>query len=203
MSKDVRVDTIGRVMGIDPSTRNMGVTVIDVDLFVSRPFELMYGNTIYGDKCLYDIPAQFDDQEETGVAARSFGLARSLGFLIGLYQPDWIICEDNYLQVNPGTFKQLIQFVSLVTEQCRLHRKYVSYVLPNLAKGIVGANFKGTQKEDVRAGLLKYNWLNPGKVELALLDEHSVDAGVVGLWGAEQLAKRYGVYPNTGVTQSG
>lgn len=186
-------------MGIDPSTRNMGVTVIDVDLGVSKPFELKYGNTIYGDKCLFDIPPQYDDTDDTGVSARSFGLARSLGTLLELYKPDWVICEDNYLQHSPGTFKQLITFVCMVTEQCKLNGTHVSYVLPNLAKAIVGANFKGSEKADVREGLLKYSWLTPGDVAIDLLDEHSVDAGAVGLWGAEQLAKRYGVYPDEGV----
>lgn len=184
-----------RVMGIDPSTSNMGVFVIDVDIKVCRPFQLVYANTIYGDKTLFDIPPQFDDQSETGVAARSYGLARSLGTLIDIYEPDTGICEDNFLGASAKTFKQLIQFVGLVREAFNNRGVHLSYVLPNLAKDIVGANFKGTQKGDVHEGLLAYNWLEIGDYDLTLLDEHSVDAGAVTLFRCEQIADQHKVFP--------
>lgn len=184
-----------RVMGIDPSTQNMGVFVIDVDTKVCRPFKLVYANTIYGEKTLFDIPLQFDDQLETGVLARSYGLARALGTLVDIYEPDTGICEDNFLGASAKTFKQLIQFVSLVRETFNKHNVHLSYVLPNLAKDIVGANFRGTQKEDVHDGLIAYNWLDAGEIDLTVLDEHSVDAGAVTLFRCEQIANQYKVFP--------
>jgi Holliday junction resolvasome RuvABC endonuclease subunit len=180
----------------------MGVAVIDVNITTVKDFELRYGNTIYGSKVDYDIPPQYDDRDDTGVNARSYGLARSLGLLLDLYQPDWVMCEDNYLQHSPLTFKQLIMFVGMVTEQCRERNVYVSYVLPNLAKAIVGANFKGSEKEDVRKGVLDYKRLKPNDVAIESLDEHAIDATAVGLYGCELLAKRYGVLTHAGVSKS-
>jgi Holliday junction resolvasome RuvABC endonuclease subunit len=181
-------------MGIDPSPTNTGVFVVDVNIAEPAPFVMVYGNTLFGEKVLYDVPVQFDDTASTGVSARGFCLARSLGTLIEIYQPDVGICEDNYLGVSAGTFKQLIQFVGLVRESFNNNGVHLSYVLPNLAKAIVGANFKGSQKEDVRAGLLKYPLLDANGFDLSLLDEHSVDAGAVTLYRCEQIAKNYGVY---------
>lgn len=191
--KPPRVDVV-RIMGIDPSTSNMGVFVLDINLKERKPFELVYANTIYGAKVLFDIPPQFDDTASTSVAARSYCLARSLGELIDIYEPSVGICEDNFLGMSALTFKQLIQFVSLTREAFNTRGVHLSYVLPNLAKDIVGANFKGTQKEDVKKGLLEYKHLDWNGVDLNLSDEHTVDSGAVTLYRAEQLAKHYGVW---------
>ena len=206
MLKDfVKVPHVIRVVGIDPSTTNMGVCIIDVDLPQQTPFKLVYANTIKGDRCLYDIPVQFDDTHETGVLARSWALARALGNLLRIYSTDWDevkiisrsmtgICEDNFLGVSPGTFKQLIQFVSMVQEQFTDNEVHLSYVLPMLAKEVVGAAFKGTQKEDVKAGVLEYAWLDAGDCDLNLLDEHSIDATAVALFRCEIIGKQFEVF---------
>lgn len=205
-----KVPHVVRVMGIDPSTTNMGVTVIDVDISTRKPFQLVYCGTIYGDKVTYDVPEQYDDTAATGVMARSYCLARALGVLIDIYMIDWIdkaketlqevsqsltaIIEDNFLGMSALTFKQLIQFVSLADEEFVSRGIHVSKVLPNLAKDIVGANFRGTTKEDVRKGLLAYDWLNWGEVDLNLTDEHANDSGAVTLYRCEVLAKQWGVF---------
>lgn len=182
-----------RVMGIDPSTTNMGVWVVDVSLDESVPFKLIYGNTIYGDKVLYDVPVQFDDLSDTQILARTYCLSRSLGTLIELYKPDTGICEDNFMGMSPLTFKQLIQCVGQLREVFTAHGVHLSYVMPLHAKEIVDANFKGTTKADVKAGLLEYPWLDAGDLDLSAMDEHTVDAGAVTLYRCEQIAKHYGV----------
>lgn len=186
-------ETTLRVMGIDPSTTNLGVVVIDVSLTNPESFKLIYIGTLQGVKLIYDIPDQFDDTSGTGVGARSFALARALGVLIDVYEPDTGICEDNFLGVSALTFKQLVQVVSMVRESFTKRGKHLSYVLPNLAKAIVGANFRGTQKEDVKKGLIDYDWLDSNGFDLEKADEHSIDAGVVTLYRCEQIARDYGV----------
>jgi Holliday junction resolvasome RuvABC endonuclease subunit len=185
-----------RVMGIDPSTTNMGVWFVDVNIEKPEPFQLVYGNTIYGEKILYDVPVQFDDLASTRVMARSYCMGRSLGILIDTYKPDTAICEDNFLGMSALTFKQLIQCVGMLRETCTSRDVHLSMVLPNLAKAIVGVTGRGMTKDDVAQGLLNYTWLNPGDHDLALMDEHSVDAGAVTLYRCEVIAKHYGVFPD-------
>lgn len=198
-----------RVIGIDPSTTNMGVCIIDVDLTQQAPFKLVYADTIKGEKVLYDIPVQYDDTNETGVLARSFCLARALGMVLEIHSTIWDdfnvipapvsrtmtgICEDNFLGRSPGTFKQLIQFVSMVQEQFTKNEIHLSYVLPMLAKEVVSAAFRGTEKDDVRDGVLKYEWLDANGFDLSKLDEHSIDALAVALFRCEVMAESYGVF---------
>lgn len=187
-------NTTLRVMGIDPSTTNLGVAVIDICLTQPESFKLIHIGTLYGSKVIYDVPEQFDDTAGTGVSARSYCLARALGQLIDIYEPDTGICEDNFLGISALTFKQLVQVVSMVRESFNKRGVHLSYVLPNLAKAIVGANFKGTQKEDVKKGLISYDRLDANGFDLELSDEHSIDAGVVTLYRCEQIARDYGVY---------
>lgn len=210
MPKDlVRVPQWVRVVGIDPSTTNMGVCIIDVDLTQQTPFKLVYADTIKGEKVLYDIPIQYDDTGDTGVLARSFCLARALGMVLEIHATHWDefdmlaapwsrsmtgICEDNFLGRSPGTFKQLIQFVSMVQEQFTKNEIHLSYVTPMLAKEVVSAAFKGTEKEDVRDGVLKYEWLDAGDHDLSKLDEHSIDALAVALFRCEIMGESFGVF---------
>lgn len=183
-----------RVFGIDPSTQCMGVTVIDVNVKKQEPFKLLYMNTIFGEKNLYDIPTQFDDTAETGVMARSFGMMRATNILIQIFEPDTGICEDNYLGASPLTWKQLIQAVSLQHNAFADNNVHLSYVLPRLAKQIVGADFKGSTKEDVQKGVMEYHWLDAGDIDLSLADDHSADSVAIALWRCEQIARDYGVY---------
>ena len=116
MSYRVKPDSCIRVMSFDPSTTNLGISVFDVNVMVRKPFELIYSNTIYGEKVIEHVNPQFDDRAGTGVAARSYGLMRSVIKLVNIYEPDTAICEDNFLGVSPKTFKQLIQAVAQIRE---------------------------------------------------------------------------------------
>lgn len=186
-------DTI-RILGIDPGTTSMGVTIIDVNIFKIEKFKLRYVNTIFGDKVNYAVPEQFDDHDVTGVEARCYGLARSFKQLSELYLPDVVICEDNYLGASPDTFKQLIKCVNLLREFANKLDLHMSYVLPNLAKEIVGANFRGSTKEDVMHGIQSYAWLDSTGFDLSVLDDHSADSVAITLYRCEQLAKQYKVF---------
>lgn len=185
-----------RVFGEDPSTSCMGVFVVDVNIKKPEPFKLLYVNTIFGDKGLYDIPVQFDDTAGTGVMARSYAMMRSTNILVQIFEPDTAICEDNFLGMSPLTFKQLIQVVALQREAFTNNDVHLSMVLPRIAKQIVNADFPGSTKQDVLIGLMDYPWLDTGDIDLSLIDEHSADSGAITLYRCEQIAKHYGVYPD-------
>lgn len=182
-----------RVLGIDPSTTNMGVCVIDIPLVAGKKLQLRYVNTIQGEQVKYDIPKQFDDTNATSVLARSYGLSRALKEIINLYLPDVTICEDNFLGVSPGTFKQLIQAVSLLREACNNADKpcHLIYVLPNPAKETVGAYFSGSTKEDVKQGVLAYEDLDHCGIDLTDIDEHSSDSVAITLYQCEIIKKDF------------
>jgi len=172
----------------------MGVSVFDVNLVRPEPFKLLYMNTIHGDKLLYDIPVQFDDLASTKVFARSWAMARSIAMLIEVFEPDMGIGEDNFLGRSPGTFKQLIQLTEIIRKPFVDNDVHLSLVLPRLAKAVVGADFKGSDKKDVHIGLMKYPYLDANGIDISVVDEHSADSGAIGLWRCEKLARDHGVF---------
>ena len=207
MAKDLTVPQVLRVIAIDPSTTNMGVCIIDVDISQRTPFKLVYVNTIKGDRVLYDIPEQYDDTKDTGVLARCYGLARALAGIIDVYITEWVdkvnkfvkvcvtaIIEDNYLGRSPSTFKQLIQAVSMLQAPFIERGIHVSTVTPIPPKETVGVTEKGSDKADVHNGVMAYPHLDSTGFDLTVIDEHSSDATAIGLYRCEIIAKDYGVF---------
>jgi len=183
-----------RVISMDQSTSCMGVSVFDVNLMKPAPIKLLYMNTIFGDKLLYDIPAQFDDLASTKVLARSWAMSRSINMLLQVFEPDMGIGEDNFLGLSPETFKNLIKLTEILRAPFVENDVHLSLVLPRLAKSIVGADFKGSTKDDVRIGLMNYPYLDANGIDLSIVDEHSSDSGAIGLWRCEKLARDHGVF---------
>lgn len=183
-----------RVISMDQSTSCMGVSVFDVNLRKPEPIKLLYMNTIFGDKLLYDIPEQYNDLAGTKVLARSWAMARSINMLIQVFEPDMGIGEDNFLGLSPETFKNLIKLTEILRAPFINNGVHLSLVLPRLAKSIVGADFKGSTKDDVRIGLMNYPHLDANGIDLSIVDEHSSDSGAIGLWRCEKLARDHGVF---------
>lgn len=183
-----------RVISMDQSTSCTGVSVFDVNLRKPEPIKLLYMNTIFGDKLLYDIPDQYNDLAGTKVLARSWAMARSINMLIQVFEPDMGIGEDNFLGLSPETFKNLIKLTEILRSPFVENNVHLSLVLPRLAKAIVGADFKGSTKDDVRIGLMNYPYLDSNGIDLSIVDEHSSDSGAIGLWRCEKLARDHGVF---------
>lgn len=208
MVKDLTVPQVLRVIAIDPSTTNMGICIMDVDLSKRAPFKLVYVNTIKGDRVLYDIPDQYDDTiNGTGVLARCYGLARALAGIIDAYITTWAdklnkfvkvcvtaIIEDNYLGRSPGTFKQLIQAVAMLEMPFIERGVHVSTVTPIPPKETVGVTKKDSDKKDVHNGVMAYEHLDSEGFDLTVIDEHSSDATAICLYRCEIIAKGYGVF---------
>ncbi len=181
-----------RCIGTDPSTTNMGVAVIDINMIKAAPFELVHVNTIQGDKVDYHDISNYTSRPAT---ARGYGLAQSYKSLLEIYEPNAAITEDNFLGASADTFKRLVETVDLLRQATHEHHKgmFLANVLPNIAKAVVGANFKGTQKEDVLAGLKAYPRLNLNGVNLDDLTDHAVDSIVICLYLCEDIARGYNI----------
>lgn len=192
-SRYLTVKTVIRVISIDPSTTNMGVCIIDIDLTGASKPKIIYVNTIFGEQVKFNIPTQHNDLNGTSVAARSYALSRSLKELLNIYEPDVAICEDNFLGMSADTFKQLIKAVAFLREACEEANSplHLSYVAPKVAKAVVNADFKGTTKDDVKKGVKAYKNLDVGDVDLDELDEHSIDAVAIGLYQVEMILMDY------------
>lgn len=183
-----------RSIAIDPSTQRMGISVIDVNLAVPEKFKLQWVETIHGDKMEHFGSTNYDD--DGAVQSRIHGLSKSYRQLLEFFEPTVAVCEDNFLGASPDTFKRLIEAVSLLRMETESYGKglYMINVPPRAAKETVGANFRGTQKEDVTKGIKAYANLDLNGHDLDVLDEHSIDAIAINLNACERIAKDRGKF---------
>lgn len=181
-----------RSLAIDPSTSRMGVSVIDINLKQTEKFKLVWVETIHGEKQEHISSTNYDD--EGAVQSRIYGLSKAYGKLLTFFNPTIVGCEDNFLGPSPDTFKRLIEAVSLLRKETEGYGNglYMVIVPPKAAKETVGANFKGTQKEDVTKGIKAYPAINLNGHSLDSLDEHSIDAIAINLNLCERIAKQRG-----------
>lgn len=182
-----------RILSIDPSTSFMGVSILDVDAITPNNFGLLYCRTIQGENVNH-YPKE--NNNDDGVLARINGLCRALQELIEIYEPDEVICEDNYQGRNVSTFKTLVTVMSMLKQATIEKKLYFDTVYPNIAKDVVGANFRGTTKEDVMKGVMEFKYLDVinKNIDLSKLDEHSADSVAIGLYKCIKVSKYFNTY---------
>lgn len=183
-----------RVLAIDPSTSRMGVSVIDVNLEITSKFKLIWVETIHGDKLEHFQGTNYNDEQR--VQSRIHGLGEAYGQLLSFFDPTVVCCEDNFLGPSADTFKRLVQAVEILRSKTEAYGNglFMVNIPPKVAKETVGANFKGTQKEDVTKGILDYHNLEFNGFDITSLDEHSIDAIAINLTLCERIAKQRGKF---------
>ena len=177
-----------RILGIDPGITNLGVAALEVDCYEKKPFKLTYADTLQGEHNEFGV--RVDNPSQT----RAKGLTRAYGHVFDMVDPTMVACEDNFLGVNPASFKRLIEVVSYFNIYTVTNKKDTPFklILPRLAKQIVGVDFRGTTKDDVTAGLKKCQFLDLNGVNIDLLTEHANDAILLALYSAVQYYKDLG-----------
>lgn len=177
-----------RVLGIDPGTVNLGAGGLELDPYVRKPFKLVYADTIMGEHNEYGIRGDNPNQ------IKAKGLTRAYGHIFDLFGPNVVGCEDNFLKMNPASFKRLIEVVSYLNIYTVTNKKDVPFklILPRLAKQIVGADFHGSTKDDVTKGLKACPFLDLNGFDLDSLTEHANDGILLGLYVCVQYYKTLG-----------
>lgn len=167
-------------MGIDPGINNLGLAALELSVHETRPFKLVYADTIHG---VHNEYGMVDDGQKSLAAE---GLTRAYSQALKVIDPDFVGCEDNFLGLSAASFKRLIEVVSyfrihtLESDRC----VWFKLVLPRLAKQIVGADFRGSGKDDVTKGLKACPFLDLNGFDLDQLSEHANDAILIALYFA-------------------
>lgn len=177
-----------RVLGIDPGITNLGAAAFEVDPYELKPFKLVYADTLQGEYNEFGVSKQNPTQ------LRALGLHRAYSHIFELIKPHVVSCEDNFLGPSAQSFKRLIEIVSFLHLHNSLSGDRVGFiqVLPRLAKQIVGADFKGTTKDDVTKGLKECKFIDLNGFDLDKLTEHANDAILLGLYTCVQYYKDLG-----------
>lgn len=177
-----------RILGMDPGISNLGFGVLEVDPYVKKPFKLIYSDSAQGEHNEFGVRADNPHQ------VRAKGLTRVYSYVFDKFEPHVVGCEDNFLGINPASFKRLIEVVSYFNIYTVTNKRDTAFklVLPRLAKQIIGVDFRGTTKDDVREGLKKCPFLDLNGIDLDKLTEHAHDGILIALYVAVQYYKSLG-----------
>ena len=180
---------IATIVGIDPGSTNMGVSVITINL-VTLKIVSSIAWTINGAKLSDDESwiAQLHGDRYSRIKA----LEETLLQIFNYYQPIAICAESAFINGRfPAAVMALVEVMGAIRSAVTRYDvwKVVNLVPPSSAKTAVsagGAANKDTMKEKVmQVTELNYS----GTVPLELLDEHSIDSLAIGYYMYKKLLR--------------
>lgn len=182
-----------RIMGIDPGTDTLGVSIVDLDI-ITYEAKIIFVDTLSGLKG----SRRFPEFEETfgSRSAKLYSNSLALSELVNLYRPNCIISESPYMGRFAQAFEALVECLTMIRNVILKYDPYLALetIDPSNVKKAVGASgrtAKGGDKHTVRDALFKLKGLyNHSNKPLELLDEHSIDATAVACFKLKQ------IYPN-------
>lgn len=177
-----------RIFGIDPGSDTMGTSVVDYDLRSGRCV-LQYAATHSGSQLMRDYPRWITVYGER--ATRLWSHEAYLLNLMQRWQPHYVISESPFMGRFPQAYASLVECMHVIQRAVRTYDEWMPLhtVDPPTVKAVVGVKAKGSTKDDVKQALLGFTFLeNPHGIDIAGLDEHSIDAIVVALTRAKQFA---------------
>lgn len=180
------------IMGIDPGTDTLGVSLVEIDI-KAETVHLVHAETFHGRKgvSLYkDYSNEFGDRR----AKFRYNKEKLVSFL-NWAQPNIIISESPYMGRFANAFEALVQCLEML--RATVHNYDPSLQLqtidPSSVKKAVGApgkTKKGGQKDLVKQGVMGLTKLiNETKWPLDCYDEHTIDAIAVACYQVNQLYK--------------
>lgn len=177
-------DDTYRIVGIDPGTSTLGISVIEVDS--SGNLSLVWCETIKGARFLKKYP---DLEEVHGSRfTRLYGYKHWLYEFFQNWQPNAVVCEANFMGRFPAAYAALTESVMVIREAALMYDVNISFTTidPPSVKVSVGVPGKSKDKELVRQAIrnLPLKYTLPQR--LPNLDEHSCDSIAVGYWRAKQ-----------------
>lgn len=179
-----------RIMGIDPGTDTLGITIIDMDI-ITHEVKIIFSQTLSGLKGSRKYP---EFEESFGGRATKLHANKILLSEIVLgYQPNCIISESPYMGRFAQAFEALVQCLEMIRSVVYEYDPYMvlETIDPSNVKKAVGASGrtkKGGDKDLVRTALLNLHQLqNHFNVPIECFDEHAVDATAVACYKINQL----------------
>lgn len=179
-----------RIIGIDPGTDTLGVAVLDLDL-LNGQISLVEARTFDGTQLArpYSAIAGVHGDRQARLLAHEDNLYGYFNYI----QPHSVIAESPFMRKFPAAYAALTECIVHIRRGLMRYDAFMALhmVDPPTAKKAVGAVAKGSNKDGVKTAILKLpTLLNPYRIDIAALDEHSIDAIAVGYVRAQELASK-------------
>lgn len=165
-----------RIVGIDPGTNNLGLSILDVDLHTHQ-ISLTGVMTIKAGRSLSQYGTLTETHGERDAKLQIY--TDELYQWFYRLRPTCIISESPFMGRFPQAYAALVECLFCIRRAVSFYLPYLPLELatPTEVKLAVGAPTKGGGKEAVKQALLQVSDIeNPFDIDLAQLDEHSVDS---------------------------
>lgn len=169
-----------RIIGIDPGTTCMGVSVIEWGF--TSPIQVVHAFTLKASNT--EIPYRSIMELHGDRVARLNQLGDELAKVFIHTRPHAVIAESPYLGRFATSFAALTETLWVIRQTVQGYDPYLPLysIDPLTAKKAVGTKLgRKTDKEDVRQALLERTDIQ-WTVDPRALDEHAIDATAVGLY---------------------
>lgn len=179
-----------RIIGIDPGTMMLGISVLEVDL-ATREVALLAVYTFDG----VQLARRFHNVSEVygDCASRLMAFEEHLLVFFDEVQPHSIIIESPFFKRFVQAFAALTDCISHIRRAVYRHNRFLPIftIDPPSAKMAIGAPGNAT-KDQVKEKLATLsNLSNPNGIDLSLLDEHSTDAIAIAYSRAVTIVNYY------------
>lgn len=169
-----------RVVGIDPGTACMGVSVLEwgfqTPLQVVNAFTIKVANNDAASRAMMELHGHR--------YARLQQLGETLEQILHEVRPHAVIAESPYLGKFAAAFAALTETFWVIRQTLQAYDPHLPLysIDPPTAKMATGVKMqRGVDKDDVQLALLARNDIQ-WQIDPLSLDEHAVDATVVGLY---------------------
>lgn len=178
-------DKVIRLVGIDPGTNSLGVSVFERHIDTNE-IALLWTSTIKG----INFGKEYEKIMELNGErfAKVYGYKSSLVDFFNNWQPNLIVSEGNYMGRFPSAYGALTEMVLTIRLAALEYRSdmAVKVIDPSTVKKTIGVPGNTGDKELIkkRVKLLNIKFSQPQTIDN--LDEHSLDSIAIGYWGISQ-----------------
>jgi Holliday junction resolvasome RuvABC endonuclease subunit len=184
-----------RILAFDPGTDSLGAAILEVDI-PTRTGTFIDVQTFIANKTLKYVDSYKEVAEHhTDRFTRLLTHEDNIYQYANYWMPHTVACESPFMFRMPKAFAALTECVYILRMALFKYDPSVGFhmVTPMQGKSVVKAAFKGTTKDDVKKGLVDvlsnpsaHNLYYQAPVLFDSLDEHSVDAMVIGIYHYHQ-----------------
>jgi Holliday junction resolvasome RuvABC endonuclease subunit len=163
------------LVGIDPGTTTLGVSVLSYD-FNSGLKRLEMAYTLNAAKCLSEYSPITETSGERYARLKSH--SHYLGRLFEELQPDEILTEVPYMGIFPQAFAGLVETLGMIENTVRQYNPFMQLqkIDPATVKTHVNVSGKSKDKMDMHRAVCAIPDIDFSRVNPTGLDEHSIDA---------------------------
>ena len=109
---------------------------------------------------------------------RIYEMAKQIGDLITLHNPDKIILEDTMMASNVATIKMLSNLAGAIKFYCYMHNYPIEMIMPSSWRSLLGIQEKGAKRNELKAKAVN---LIQEQLGLDYFEEDRAEATCIGL----------------------